>query len=77
MYTESKMRPTYLPMCKCDSRRVILVDGILRCAECMAVYGEGAPDNLTDGFLNHLITRARERYPYIPEKKIIDCGGRK
>jgi len=55
---KAKMRPTFLPNCKCTSRRLIIVDDIIRCANCYMRYSEAGSYNYTDGFLKSLVDRA-------------------
>jgi hypothetical protein len=57
---EAKMRPTYLPDCQCEARRLIVVDGIIRCGTCYMRYSEGGSYYYTDGFLKSLIDTADE-----------------
>jgi hypothetical protein len=61
--TDGKMRSTYLPECKCNTRRVVLIDGVLRCADCMAAYGEAGSFNYTDRYLADLISSAPHTFP--------------
>jgi hypothetical protein len=52
------MRQTYLKQCTCEGSRVILVDGVLRCASCYVSYGKGGSFYYTDKFLQELIDNA-------------------
>jgi len=52
--SEAKMRPTYLPSCHCDTRRIILVNGIIRCGNCYKRYGKGGSFYYTDEYLEYL-----------------------
>lgn len=53
-----KMRPTQLPGCSCTTRRIIIVDGILRCGECYTRYGKAGEYYYSDEFLDKLVTDA-------------------
>ena len=56
--TRPKMRPTYLPACACDTRRVLLVNGVLRCGDCYAAYGSAGSLYYTDKYLQHRVDTA-------------------
>jgi len=56
--SEATMRPTFLPDCRCQSRRLIIVNDIIRCGECYKRYGKVGFYNYTDEFLKTLIDNA-------------------
>ena len=68
-----KMRQSYLPSCRCETRRVILLDGILRCANCMGSYSEAGLYNYSDFFIQSRIFSVAPRI--YQEDKIKDCSG--
>jgi hypothetical protein len=55
---DAKMRPILLPDCQCKTRRLIVVDNIIRCGNCYRRYSEAKSFNYTDEFLKTLIENA-------------------
>jgi hypothetical protein len=56
-----KMRQTYLPpehRCGCKKERVMLVNGILRCADCLGAYIPAGSYYYSDEFMRELIKDA-------------------
>jgi hypothetical protein len=72
-----KMRPTYLPLCGCDSHRVLLINGVLRCGECYAAYCSAGSYYYTDKFFEELIEQAPtlpKQYSDLDNERIRDAA---